>query len=64
MIVVARDGSGDYTSLQAAIDAIPAAAGRSPTLVLLKAGEYREKVVLHRDHVRLVGEDPERTVIT
>ena len=63
MIVVAKDGSGDFTSLQAAVDSVPAAAGRSPSLILIRAGEYREKVVIHRDHVRLVGEDRERTVL-
>ena len=64
MIVVAKDGTGDFTSIQAAIDAIPEAPGRSPALVLVCAGEYREKVVIHRDHVRLVGEDRDRTVLT
>ena len=63
MIVVAKDGTGDYTSLQEAIDAIPPAAGRSPALVLIRAGEYRERVVVHKDHVRLLGEDPERTAV-
>ena len=64
MIVVAKDGSGNFTSIQAAVDSLPEAAGCSPSLVLVRAGEYREKVVIHRDHVRLVGEDPERTVLT
>ena len=64
MIVVAKDGSGHFTSIQAAVDSLPEAAGRSPSLILVRAGEYREKVVIHRDHVRLVGEDPDRTVLT
>ena len=63
MIVVAKDGSGQFTSIQAAIDSLPEAAGRSPSLVLVRPGEYREKVVIHRDHVRLVGEDRDRTVL-
>lgn len=63
IIVVAKDGNGDYSSLQEAIDAIPDAAGRSPAMVLVRAGEYREKVVVHKDHVRLIGEDPEHTVL-
>jgi len=64
MIVVAKDGSGDFQSIQAAVDSLPEAAGSHPSLVLVRAGEYREKVVIHRDHVRLVGEGPEQTVLT
>ena len=63
MIVVAKDGSGDFTGIQAAVDALPEAPGRSPSLVLVRVGEYREKVVIHRDHVRLIGEDRDRTVL-
>ena len=59
MIVVARDGSGDYTGIQEAIDALPVTGGK----ILIRPGEYREKVVVHRNHVLLAGEDRERTVI-
>ena len=59
MIIVAKDGSGDYTGVQAAIDALPEAGGQ----VFIRAGEYREKVVVHRDGVRLTGEDRDRTAI-
>ena len=40
MIVVAKDGSGDFTRIQDAIDALPEAAGHSPSLILVRAGEY------------------------
>lgn len=63
MMIVAGDGSGDYISLQAAIDAIPAARGREPVRVLVRPGEYREKVVIDRDDLILTGEDRDRTVI-
>ena len=63
IIVVAKDGTGDYTSLQEAVDAVPEAAGRSPSIILIRAGEYREKVVVHKDHLRLIGEDRDRTVL-
>ena len=63
MITVAIDGTGDYTSIQAAVDALPEVPGNNPSLVLIRNGEYREKVVIHRDHVRLIGEDPDRTVL-
>ena len=60
MITVAKDGSGDYACIQAAIDALPETGGE----ILVRSGVYREKVVVHRDGVRLTGEDRERTVIT
>ena len=58
-IIIAADGSGDYTSLQAAVDATPEGAE-----LFLRTGVYRERVVIHRDGLRLIGEDAERTVIT
>ena len=63
MITVARDGSGDYTAIQAAVDAIPQDCGETPVRILVRAGEYREKVIVHRDHVVITGEDPERTIL-
>ncbi len=50
--VVATDGSGDFTALQAAVDA--AAPGDE---ILVKPGIYRERVVVHRDGLRITGED-------
>ena len=44
LIVVAKDGSGDFSSLQAAVDSIPET-GEGETTILLRAGEYREKAV-------------------
>ena len=55
-IVVAADGSGDFASLQAAVDAA-AEDAREPAEILLRAGVYREKVVVHRDRLRIRGED-------
>lgn len=55
MFVVAKDGSGDYTCLQQAVDALPESGG-APRVILLRPGVYREKVVVHRDGVRIVGE--------
>ena len=63
LIVVSKDGNGDFNSLQAAVDSIPETAD-GETRILLRAGEYREKVVIHRDRVRLTGEDRDRTVLT
>ena len=62
MMIVAKDGSGDFTRIQEAVDAVPEGTGE-PVRILVQAGEYREKVVIHRDGIRLTGEDRDRTVI-
>ena len=61
-IVVAKDGSGDFTSLQAAVDAVPDGE-HEPAEIFLRTGEYREKTVIHRSGVRITGEDPQTTVV-
>ncbi len=63
MIVVARDGSGDYASVQAAVDAAPAVPGGEPTRIAIRPGIYREKLIVHRDNLILTGKDPENTEI-
>ena len=59
MTIVAKDGSGDYSGIQAAVDALPESGGE----ILVMPGEYREKIVIHRNHVHLIGKDRDRTVI-
>lgn len=63
MIVVSKDGSGQFTSIQQAIDAAPAGV-QAPTLILVRAGVYDEKVVVHKPNVRIVGADAEKTILT
>ena len=63
MIIVAKDGSGDFTSIQAAINAIPDG-GRLPETLLVRRGVYAERVIVNKDNLRLVGESREETVIT
>ena len=67
--VVAFDGSGSHTTVQAAIDAAPTTAtAAKPHRILVKSGTYREHVVIPADkpHLQLLGEsgEAERTVIT
>src|SRR5262249_43762136 len=65
--VVAADGSGDYKTIQEAINAVPQTTSESHRwLIFVKAGIYREVVYIQREKrfVSLVGEDPIRTVIT
>lgn len=64
-IVVAQDGSGNYTTLQAAFDAVPLN-NNKPLTIFVKKGVYREK--LHLDSskrfVTLLGQDRRSTIIT
>ena len=62
MLTVSQDGRGDFSSLQAAIDAIPDD-GREAVEIAVRDGEYRERVVVNKPHLRIVGESPGRTVI-
>lgn len=63
MIIVSKDGSGDYTSIQEAVDAAPDGR-RSPTIILVRMNEYQECVVIHKDNIRVIGEARDRTVLT
>jgi len=58
--IVAQDGSGDFRTIQAAVDAIPKD-NADDRIILIRNGTYREKVLIAASHVALVGEDRERT---
>ena len=57
--VVAADGSGDYATIQAAINAVPDYRKAGPTRFLIRKGVYQEKVVIaqSKEGVQLIGED-------
>ena len=62
---VAQDGSGDYRTIQEAVNASRDLSQVTVT-IHIKNGIYREKLVVpsHKTHVRLVGESREGTIIT
>ena len=62
--VVAKDGSGDYTTVQAAIDAAPAQRG-TPWLIFVKNGQYKEHVDIPKTkpYIHLIGQDRDQAVI-
>jgi pectinesterase len=64
-IVVAQDGSGDYKTVQQAIDASPDSAN-DETIIFIKNGVYKERLTLpkakHRIH--FIGENVEKTKLT
>ncbi|MFF5673591.1 pectinesterase family protein [Streptomyces hygroscopicus] len=64
-IVVAKDGSGDYTTVQAAVDAVPAN-NPSAVTISVKPGTYREtvKIPSNKPHIRLVSSTSGRNDVT
>jgi pectinesterase len=63
--IVAKDGSGNYTTVQSAFDALPAD-NKKPIIIFIKSGIYKEKLLLAKgkSYVRLVGEDKFNTILT
>lgn len=57
--VVAQDGSGDFTTVQAAINAVPDYRKAGPTRIYIKKGMYKEKIVIaeSKQGVQLIGEE-------
>jgi pectinesterase len=65
-LTVAADGSAPFTSVQAAIMAVPSGSRTNPVVIHVKPGIYKELIYLQREKTffRLVGEDAEKTVLT
>jgi pectinesterase len=63
--IVAQDGSGNFTSVQAAIDACKAFPD-NPIVVFVKNGTYKEKVKVSacNNLLTIKGESVEKTIIT
>jgi polygalacturonase len=61
-LIVDPSGHGDYTTIQAALNSLPDDACYE-RVIDIRPGIYREKLLLTKNHVVLVGEDPARTVI-
>ena len=64
-LTVAQDGSGDYKTVQAAFNAVPAR-NKKPVTIFVRNGIYKEKLLLDsvKTFVTLVGEDKFNTVLT
>ncbi|HEY1921812.1 MAG TPA: pectinesterase family protein [Tepidisphaeraceae bacterium] len=61
-ITVAADGSGDFKTVQAAIDSIPAD-NATVQIVNIKPGTYHEKIHIKQPLVHLIGQDAEKTIL-
>ncbi|KAI3789933.1 hypothetical protein L2E82_02740 [Cichorium intybus] len=65
IIVVARDGTGNFTTIAAAVAAAPNR-GKGRHVIQIKAGIYKENLVIPRNkaNIMLVGEGMNATIIT
>jgi len=63
--VVAADGSGNYKTIQEAIQAVPDFRNK-PTVIFIKKGIYKEKLVLaaSKKNVKFIGERLNETILT
>ncbi|PRY91377.1 pectinesterase [Marinilabilia salmonicolor] len=63
--IVAGDGSGDFKTVQEAINAVPDFR-KQRTTIFIKNGVYKEKLVLpaSKNNVTFIGEDKLKTIIT
>ena len=61
-VTVAADGSADFKTVQAAVDAAPA----SGSVIYIRPGIYREKLVVNRAHIQLrgTGSDASKVVLS
>lgn len=57
--VVAQDGSGDFTTIQEAVNAVPDYRKAGPTRILIKKGIYKERVIIadSKENIHLTGEN-------
>ena len=64
-MVVAKDGSGKFRTVQAALNAVPEK-NKKPITIFIKNGIYNEKLLLDssKDFVRLLGEDRFNTILS
>lgn len=65
-VVVAQDGSGQFTNVQAAIMSVPMGYATNPVVIRIKPGTYKEQLYIQREkrffHLR--GESETNTVLT
>lgn len=63
MIHISQDGTGDFTSIQAALNTIPSD-NQEEIILYLHKGVYHEQVTVAVPHVTFLGESRDETVIT
>ena len=64
-LIVSQDGTADYTTIQAAINAAPVSQS-VPYIIYIKNGRYKEKINIpsNKPFLQLVGEDVSKVILT
>lgn len=64
-MVVAKDGTGDFVTVQEAFNAIPAD-NKKPVYIFIRKGFYKERLVLdtRKDFVTIEGEEKSTTILS
>ena len=64
-VVVAQDGTGDFRTIQQALDAVPAG-NASEYVIFVRKGIYREVAVVdaRKDFVSVIGENKDNTIVS
>ncbi|MFM2363475.1 MAG: hypothetical protein RLZZ316_2377 [Bacteroidota bacterium] len=62
-LVVAKDGSGQFTSIQAAINSLDSFS-KEPRVIYIKRGVYEEKLLVRKSNIVFEGEDRAGAIIT
>jgi len=63
VIIVAVDGTGEYKTIQAAINSLPDSSA-SATVIFIRKGVYSEKLFIEKSNIIFEGEDRDKTIIT
>jgi pectinesterase len=62
-ITDAADGTGDYKTIQEAINSLPLTSA-APRMIFIKKGVYKEKLYIEKTNIIFEGENREATIIT
>ncbi|MBR1564693.1 MAG: glycoside hydrolase family 88 protein [Paludibacteraceae bacterium] len=64
-IIVAKDGSGDFRTIQEAVNAVPDYR-KSRTLIRIKPGVYCEKLIIpaSKEHLSIIGDNASSCILT
>ena len=63
MIHIIKDGSGDFTTVSAALESIPED-NKTPVTLFIHNGIYKEQLTVTSPYVTMIGESVEHTILT